>query len=118
MDAIAAMTSGPDQGFLYEDSAKRAAVVADDFMPEAVAQYGQGTRAAEAALEKAIAQVREEEIAIGKAYAERQQQHLNTVSNAPGSLGTAGPVSGQAVVTTPGSFQDVIRKYQNQITSS
>lgn len=70
--------------FIYKGSFERALAIADrDYLPQAIQQYGENVRAAEAAVAKAAADVREWEQNVGRAYHEQQMNQLRGISSAP-----------------------------------
>lgn len=70
--------------FVYKGSFDRALAIADrEYLPQAVQQYGETARAAEAAVAQAAADVREWEQEVGRAYHEQQMNQLRGISSAP-----------------------------------
>lgn len=96
---------------LAVDSRMVARQLGDTFYPEAAARYGDGPRAAEAALSKAVEVVRALEQAVGKNYANREQNQLHTLAGArrePSAAGTTGAGEVRAGVS---SEQDLVRQF-------
>ena len=91
---------------------KAASALARTYMPEAVAQYGFGPQAAEAALAQAAEDVRAYEARIGEAYHQKKLNELSTLSGAPREPGAAGaPATSTTALPTGGDEFDVLRRY-------
>lgn len=101
------------QGFEYmnDASADRALELANHYVAEEQARYGQGIEAAEAAISRAADEVRAWEQAVGQAYAEQQGQHVQRVMQAPQQPQQSGTPAAQTLTTTPGGPQAVLQKY-------
>lgn len=86
--------------FLVGDGAMEAArALANAYMPELVQQYGYGPQAAEAALVRAAATIRQYEQAVSKAAIDRHLNQLRTLDGAPGEPGTTYGVGAQELIT-------------------
>lgn len=89
----------PDSQF--GDSKKKARELANNYFPEVAQRHGYGTsmwnptRAAEAAMEQAVKDVRAWEQAVGKAYYEREVNQLRGLAGAPREPGAAGTGAAQ-----------------------
>jgi len=101
------------QGYEYmnESSADRALELANHYVAEEQARYGQGIEAAEAAIARAADEVRAWEQAVGQAYAEQQGQLVQRVTQAPQQPQTNGAPAAQTLTTTPGGPRAVLDKY-------
>lgn len=104
-----------DQPFLFDGSRERARDIAQQvYLPQTQQQYGFGQKAATEALRLAVEHVRGEEDAIGKAYYEKQTQHLRglgSVRREPAPAGQSGAASQLIHESGPGDELAVLSKY-------
>jgi hypothetical protein len=87
-----ATTTRPD-GSSFQPGREMARTLTDTFMPEALQRYGNHPRAAEYAVAKASAYVREWESAVKQAGAVQAANHAATLAGAPAEPGASGIAS-------------------------
>ena len=89
--------------------------IANGFIAEEAQRYGSGPQAAEQALARAVKVVREWELAVGKAYHEREMNQIGTLAGARREPGAAGTAAGQQLVTPEGGDEmSVVQRFRAQ----
>lgn len=94
-----------------------ARAIAEDLLPQAQERYGQGPRAAEAALTEAYKVTRAWEDAVAKAALERRDNQLATLTGARREP-AAGAAEGTQVIPAGGDENDVMARYFPHVPSS
>ncbi len=98
--------------FLHpEQSRAEAYARAERHFPEMVARFGDTAKAGDAALARGYKEQREYELAIGKAYYEREMNQLATLSGAPRDLSAAGAQGAQNSEIPRGDEMSVVAKH-------
>lgn len=114
MDILNDHVSSQGYTFLNEGSSERALELANHYVAEYEAQYGQGMKAAESAIARAADEIRDWEKAVGEKYAQQQQEQLQTITNAPRQLGQTAVPSTQNTAIPAGDERAVLSKYYNR----
>jgi hypothetical protein len=99
-DMLADMESHEGEFLMPEQSRARAYELSDRYYPEMIQRFGDTPKAAEAALARGYKEAKEYELAVGKAFHEREINQLATLSGAPRELSAAG-VQGAAQTEIP-----------------
>lgn len=115
LDILADLESREGEFIMPDYSRQRAYELGDHYYAEMVERYGQTPKAAEAALERGYKEAKEQEIAIGKAYHEREINQLATLSGAPRELAGAGAAGAtQATIPQGGDERSVVARYRDE----
>lgn len=112
LDILADLESREGEFIMPDYSRQRAYELGDHYYAEMVERYGQTPKAAEAALVRGYKEAKEQEIAIGKAYHEREINQLATLSGAPRELAAAGAAgASQTDIPQGGNERSVVNRF-------
>lgn len=112
MDILADIESREGEFLLPDYSRDRAYELGDRYYPEMVQRFGDTPKAAEAALARGYKEAKEHELAIGKAFHEREINQLATLSGAPRELAASGTqAAAQAEIPRGGNERDVLSRF-------
>ena len=112
LDKLADMEANEGEFIVPDVSREYAYEMADRHYPEMVARFGDTPKAVDAALAAGYKEAKDRELAIGKAYHEREINQLATLSGAPRELAAAG-AQGAAQTTIPqgGTEREVVNRF-------
>lgn len=114
-DMIADMEARDGEFLMPEQSRARAYELSDRYYPEMIQRFGDTPKAAEAALARGYKEAKEYELAVGKAFHDREINQLATLSGAPRELAAAGAAgAAQTEIPAGGDEKSVLHRWFEQ----